>query len=143
MASQQARVLRFFVVNLSCYPSYEDVRIVVERSEPLALRVPHLPYSPPVLTVFAVLLFDRGALGSENPLALEWANCDGTVTARREEVLRIPADAVVPDVFRVSFVANFLGLRLLEFGTYEAQLRLNGETLQVLPVDVETVMTET
>lgn len=134
--ADRGSVLRFFVLDLSRYSSYEELRLVVERSDPLPLRVPALPYSPSALSVFATLLLDADELGCEHRLSLEWMSPDGDLAACQEETLDVPGDAVVSGSFPVSFVVNFAGLRLLSPGTYRARLMLDGKELESLPVEV-------
>lgn len=133
--AEQTKVLRFFAVDLTRYSSYEDVRLVVERSDPVPLRVPEFPYEAPAMSVFATLMLDPGMLGGEHSVALEWVEVGGRVEARHEERLAIPADAVVSGSFPVSFVVNFQGLVFPVPGICEARLILDGETIEALPVE--------
>jgi hypothetical protein len=133
---ERASVLRFFAVDLSRYSSYEEVRLVVERSDPVPLHVPDFPYSPPALSIFVTLLLDTVELGGSHRFSLEWAGSDDEVTARQDKVVGLPADAVVSGAFPVSFVVNFEGLRFDGPDTCEARLGLDGEGLEVLSVEV-------
>jgi hypothetical protein len=134
--AERTKVLRFFAVDLSRYSSYEEVRLVVERSDPVPLLVPSFPYSPPALSVFVTLLLDPAELGGEHRLLLEVVGSDGKVVACRDEVFDLPADAVVSGAFPISLVVNFEGLRFTGPGTCEVQLGLDGEGLETLPVEI-------
>lgn len=134
---ERAKVLRFFAVDLSRFSSYADVRLVVERSDPVPLRAPSFPYSAPALSVFVTLLLDPAELGGEHGLSLEVVGPDGEVMAQRDETLALPATAVVSGAFPVSCVVNFEGLRFAGPGSCEVRLGLDGERLETLPVEVE------
>lgn len=134
--AEQTKVLRFFVVDLTLYSSYEDVRLVVERSDPVPLRVPEFPYEARALSVFATLMLEPSMLGGDHSVALKWVGVSGEVEARHEERLAIPVDAVVSGPFPVSFVVNFQGLGFSGPGTCEARLVLDGETVEAFPVEV-------
>jgi Family of unknown function (DUF6941) len=140
--AEQTKVLRFFAVDLTLYPSYEDVRLVVERSDPVPLRVRELPYEAPALSVFATLMLGPNMLDGGHRVALEWVGIGGNVEARHEEELTIPDDVVVSGPFSISFVVNFQGLRFSAPGTYESRLILDGETVETLPVEVVIGATE-
>jgi len=136
--AQRVKVLRFFAVDLTRYSSYDEVRLVVERGDPVPLRAPGFPYSPPALSVFATLLFEEVEIGTDHRLFLEWVGGDGEVQARQEETLTLPASTVVSGPFPISFVVNFEGLRVAGPGTCEARLGLDGERMEALPVEVIT-----
>lgn len=138
--AERASVLRFFAVDLSRYSSYEEMRLVVERSDPVPLLVPGFPYSPPALSIFVTLLLDTVELGAAHRLLLEVIGPDGEVVAHREETFDLPDDAVVSSAFPISFVVNFEGLRFTEPGTCEVRLGLDGEGLEALPFEVGAQM---
>jgi hypothetical protein len=132
----RTKVMRFFAVDLSQY-AYRDVRLVVERSDPVPLRAARLPYEPPLLSVFAVLLLDPSDVGErERRLTLEWLADRSVVMARQESPLRLFADIVASGPIPISVVINFRGLSFAQFGTYETRLSLDGEEIERLPVEV-------
>lgn len=135
--AERATVQRFFAVDLSRYSSYEEVRLVVEHSDPVPLRVPSFPYSPSALSVFMGLLLDPAELGVEHRLSLELIDSNAAPMARRDEAFDLPADVVVSGAFPISFVVNFEGLDFTGPGTCEARLGLDGEELETLSVEVE------
>lgn len=134
--AEQVEVLRFFAVDFSRYASYEQLRLTVERSDPVPLHVAGFPYESPALSLFLTLLLAPGALGEQHCLSLEWVGVGGEVEARHAEPLDIPPDAVVSGPFPVSCMVNLAGLRFCAPGTCEARLSLDGERLQTLPVQV-------
>jgi|GEM_PF-4326639 len=134
--AEHTRVQRFFAVDLTQYSSYTDVRLVVERSEPTPLRIREFPYEPLALSVFVTLLLDPSEIGADHTLSLEWLGQESEVEARREELLRLPADIVASEPISVSFIVNFEGLKFNSPGAREARLGLDGEEIETLPVEV-------
>lgn len=135
--TKHVEVLRLFAIDFALYSAYEDMRLVVERSEPVPLAVREFPYRPPVLSVFAALMLDPRMLGEPHHFSIEWAGIDGNVDARLEQPLAVPHDAVVTGPFPISFLVNLEGLRVSGPGTCQLRLALDGEWVEALPVDVD------
>lgn len=134
--AERTKVQRFFAVDLSRYSSYDEVRLIVEHSDPVPLRVPGFSYSPAALSVFVALLLDPAELGAEHRLSLELVDSDAEVMAHREEAFDLPADTVVSGTFPISFVVNFQGLDFTGPGICTVWLGLDGEALGTLSIEV-------
>ncbi len=134
--SEHIRVDRFFAVDVAGYESYESVRRIVERADAVDIRANRVPYTPPWVSVFALLTFDRTERSHERRIGVEWVENDCEVMGRREDTVWLAPDIVAPTEVSISFVANFTDLVFRTSESYHTSLILDGEEIDRLSVDV-------